>query len=181
MWHELLGSETDFFNSLIGADEALATTVRERGCPCGGRLDRADYPRKVRGVPLVWDEAFSRRISFCCAVRGCRKRRTPPSVRFWGRRIYAAAMVIAVSAGWLPRAEVARRTARRWRWFFRRVFVESRFWRAVRARFVPPVEETKLPGSLLERFAGDRAAALRRTLQFLAPATTESARVMMDG
>ena len=85
MWHELLGGESPFFSYLIESDEKLAADTRQRGCPCGGRIDRADYPRKPRGVPAEWDEAFSRRYSFCCAKEGCRRRSTPPSLRFFGR------------------------------------------------------------------------------------------------
>jgi hypothetical protein len=80
MWHTLLDDESAFFNLLIEieTDEKLATEVKSAGCPCGGRLDRADYPRKPRGLPPEWEETFSSRISFCCAREGCRRRITPP-------------------------------------------------------------------------------------------------------
>lgn len=177
MWHELVGDESIFFSSLIQGDERLAAAVRNRGCPCGGRLDRADYPRKPRGVPAAWDEAFSWRISFCCAREGCRKRCTPPSVRFFGRRVYVAAVIFVVCGLWATarRAKVPRNTARRWRRFFSTVLVGSRFWQAARGRLMPPIESTSVVASLLSRFGGDRATALGDALRFVCPITSASA------
>ena len=181
MWHELVGDESAFFSSLINCDERLAAAARQRGCPCGGRLDRSDYPRKPRGVPAAWDDAFSHRISFCCAREGCRKRCTPPSVRYFGRRVYVAAVILAVCGLWTTarRAEVPRNTARRWRRYFCTAFFESRFWQAARGRLMPPVESTSVVASLLSRFGSDRATALRDALRFVCPVTSASARRVM--
>ncbi|MFH1269216.1 MAG: hypothetical protein ABIK89_26095 [Planctomycetota bacterium] len=53
---------------------------------CSGPLHQANYPRKPRGEESdarpVW------RLSFCCGVEGCRKRTTPRSLRFFGRKVY---------------------------------------------------------------------------------------------
>ena len=49
--------------------------------------------RKPRGGP-PWEVRFS----FCCAKEGCRRRHTPGSVRFLGRRVYAGLIVVLVSA-----------------------------------------------------------------------------------
>ena len=38
------------------------------------------------------------RLSFCCGREGCRRRVLPPSVLFWGRRVYWAAVVLVVTA-----------------------------------------------------------------------------------
>ena len=66
-------------------DWDLAEQAHQQGCLfCRGKLHRADYDRKPRGGP-EWDY----RYSFCCAQEGCRRRRTPESVRFMGRRVYA--------------------------------------------------------------------------------------------
>lgn len=180
MWHELVGDESAFFASLIENDEKLATAVRQRGCPCGGRLDRADYPRKPRGVPEEWDSAFSRRISFCCAERGCRKRSTPASLRFFGRRVYVAAVILVVCGRWATarRAKVPRNTGRRWRHFFA-TLTNSTFWQAARARLMPPIESTSLVASLLSRF-GDGTTALQGALEFLCPLSTQSAPEVMS-
>jgi hypothetical protein len=72
-------------------DDDLAARVREGGCPrCGGRLDVADYPRKPRGGSIELGDDYDVRRSFCCAVEGCRRRRTPPSVRFSAARCTSA-------------------------------------------------------------------------------------------
>ncbi len=180
MWHELVGDENTFFASLIRCDEELATKVRRQGCPCGGRLDRADYPRKPRGVPAAWDEAFSSRISFCCAQEGCRKRSTPPSLRFFGRRVYVAAIILVVCGRWVTarQAGVPKDTARRWRGFFSGAFLTSPFWRRAQGRLIPPIE-SNLVTELLQRFGQDRVTMLRRALLFLSPCTTELSPAVM--
>ena len=84
--------------SFSQSTEDLAETTRKQGCPCGGRLHSANYPRKPRGTPRHLPEAYRLRLSFCCDRDGCRKRVTPPSVRFLGRKVYLAAIVILISA-----------------------------------------------------------------------------------
>jgi hypothetical protein len=180
MWHKLVVAET-FLAGLIDWDEKQAAGVQARGCPCGGRLDRADYPRKVRGVPAEWDDAFSRRISLCCARDGCRRRRTPASIRFFGRRVYLGAVILGMSAGLVCGSLAPSRTVRRWAGFFRGDFVRAAFWQDARARFMPPVVESALPGSLLERFGTASASALHQALSFLAPITTTSSPNVMVG
>jgi len=149
-------------------------------------LHRAPFPRKPRGGPAVLPAAYDRRHSFCCAVDGCRKRWTPASVRFLGRKVYLGAVVVLATAlrhGLTPtRAASLRewlgvdaRTLGRWRQWWRDIFAESPWWTAMRGRFVPPVPPAALPGALLERFAGDRWEPLVALLRFLAPTTTGSA------
>ena len=182
MWHTL-DSPDKFIAGLVVADEQLAKHERQQGCDCGGCLHRADYPRKPRGVPEKWEDEFSWRFSFCCAEQDCRRRRTPPSVRFFGRHLYVATVVVACSAERTTpeQADVPRRTARRWSEFFRRKLVRSLFWQNARARLIPPVNEAELPASLLARFDGENATKLRLTLEFLAPLTTRSSGGVMDG
>jgi hypothetical protein len=50
VWHALL-RDTRFFALLTRLDQDLAEQTRTQGCPCGGRLHRAHYPRKPRGGP----------------------------------------------------------------------------------------------------------------------------------
>lgn len=97
MYTKLLG-DVRLFDLLGQIDEDLAWQVRERGCRCGGRLHRACYPRKPRGGPGGLSAQYEQRLSYCCAEDGCRKRRTPPSVRFLGRKVYLGAVVVLVSA-----------------------------------------------------------------------------------
>jgi hypothetical protein len=180
-------ADARLFELLARIDTDLAETARQAGCrACGEVLHRAPFPRKPRGGPAALPAEYDRRHSFCCAVDGCRKRRTPPSVRFLGRRIYLGAVVVLATAlrhGPTPtRAAslrellgVDRRTLGRWRQWWRDTFAASPWWMAMCGRFVPPVSTAALPGSLLERFAGDRWEPLVALLRFVAPTTTEVA------
>jgi hypothetical protein len=183
-------SEARFYEFLERIDMDLAEATRQEGCGCAGVLHRASYPRKPRGGPRDLGLGYDRRLSFCCARHGCRRRQTPPSVRFLGRKVYLGAVVVLVSAmrhGPTP-ARVARleelvgasrRTLARWRGWWLEEFATSRFWRAAAGRFGTPVKVAQLPLSLLERFAGDERVRLVAALRFLAPITSGSARGAM--
>jgi hypothetical protein len=67
---------------LLAVDQDLAEETRKKAHPCGGRLHSAHYLRKPRGTPVQIPEQECLRISFCFDRDGCRKRVTPPSVRF---------------------------------------------------------------------------------------------------
>ena len=183
MYQSLLGNEK-IGEFLLRCDRDLAEEVRKGGCPrCSGRLHQANYPRKPRGEDSDFRPVV--RLSFCCGVVGCRKRATPRSLRFLGRKVYLGlAVVIAgvmgqgasgLRVGQLQkRIGVSRRTLRRWRRWWTTLFVESQFWRAARGRFQTPISAADLPRDLLDRFpgnAGDRVIAL---LRFLSPLTTSS-------
>lgn len=168
-------------------DRELAEETRAGSCRfCGGRLDSARYPRKVRGVPEELDQVFSSRYSFCCAREGCRRRTTPPSFRFLGRRVFAAAVVVLLTAllhGVTPaRAArlrelvgVSRRTLERWRWWWRQELVQTGFWKAARGRLRGAIREDRLPLSLLEAFgAASAPERMVDLLGFLLPLTTAS-------
>ena len=177
-------ADVQLYGMLLRCDEDLARTTQAARCGwCGGRLDRADYPRKPRGAPPGLGAEHALRLSFCCATEGCRRRTSPPSVRFLGRRVYVGAAVVAITAlaEGSPRAELralrtwlelSARTLSRWRRWWREVFAESAFWRAARGRLDTPVVATALPGALLQRFAGDLQARLVAALRFLGPITT---------
>ncbi len=94
-----LRAEGKFWKALVRTDEQVAEKVREKGCQhCGGRLHRADYPRKPRGELGEAEGAFCRRHRFCCSQ--CRRRATPPSVRFLGRKVYVGQLVVAACLCW---------------------------------------------------------------------------------
>jgi len=182
LWQTLL-RDSSFFLALLLFDRDLAERYRAVGCSCGGRLHRAAYVRQPRGEPFGLPEGFYVRESFCCSREGCRRRMTPPSLRFLGRRVYLGAVVVVVTAMvhgiTEKRAAVMRelvgvseRTLRRWRQWWRESFVRTEFWRATRARFVPPVAEQRLPTSLLERLgkAGEPEGLLA-VLGMLSPLT----------
>ena len=145
-------SSRKFLARLMLWDRQIAEGVQRRGCPrCGGRLDVANYPRKPRGLPEGLGPEWRMRLSFCCAVDGCRKRMTPPSVRFFGRWLYVA--VVAVFAGLLASASkpsqscgwsasrrrlgLCRRTWSRWLRWWREEFLRTPAGRELQARFLP--------------------------------------------
>lgn len=163
---------------LTKIDGELARQAQTQGCGCGGTLHRANFPRKVRGL-----EVEAKRDSFCCAKEGCRRRTTPASVRFLGRRVYAGFIVVlltalrhGITAGRLRVLQehlgVDGRTLARWRRWWTGQFVASEPWRTARGRFVPPPDESTLPGSLWERFCAARASPLLAVLRFLRPWST---------
>jgi hypothetical protein len=170
---------------LLKFDEDLAAETKRARCPvCGGRLDDGRYARKPRVSPAVkLPAAYDQRFSYSCATRTCRKRRTPPSTRFFGRRVYLGAVVVLATAmqqgttrwraGQLRELlGVSLQTLARWRAWWAEAFTESAFWKAARAAFSPPVAVTAVPSSLLERFAGAAHEQLAALLRFLAPLST---------
>ncbi len=171
---------------LLKFDADLAETARASGCSCGGALHSARYPRKPWGWMVAQPEGYDRRDSFCCAEDGCRKRTTPASVRFLGRKVYLGAVVALVTAlrhgANARRASelrqaigASRRTLARWRTWWREIFTATPFWRAARAQWVPAVPEIGLPASLLQRFVdGEAWMRLFRLLDFIKPVTTRS-------
>ena len=183
MWHQLPHGEK-FWSFLLSVDRDLAETARQHGCACGGRLHCADYPRSPRGCPDELPEAYRKRLSFCCNRDGCRKRVTPPSVRFLGRKVYLSAVVILIAAmrhGATPRRvrELSRligadrRTIDRWETFWREQFPQTSFWKVARGAIVLHVEALTLPRSLIDAFL--HTASLengwRNLLMFLSPIT----------
>jgi hypothetical protein len=165
-------------------DADLAARTHAAGCPeCGGRLDVANYPRKPRGVDGLGAD-YDVRASFCCAVDGCRRRRTPPSVRFLGRKVYLGAVVVLAAA--LARGPskasvtklsallgITRRTLARWCRWWSTTFATSRFWASLRGRFLPEVEVGAMPASVLARITaiGDEPEVIA-LLRLLSPITT---------
>jgi hypothetical protein len=194
MLHDLrLGEE--FFAMLAGFDAEIAGRVAAAGCPhCGGPLYQANYERKPRGAGIAAaGEAFTLRHSLCCGREGCRRRATPPSLRFLGRRVYLEAVVLLASA-MVQVADALRsaraltrvpgRTLRRWGTWWRSTFPQGSLWTALRARFrPPPPDEAVLPTSLLVRLGADLddgglppalGDICQLAARLIAPATTRS-------
>jgi hypothetical protein len=89
-------------------------------------------------------------------------------VRFLGRKVYLAAVIIVVSAmrhGPTPRRvrELSarfgadERTIARWQVFWRELFPQTHFWKVARARLEPVVKIVSLPYSLVDAFLHPRA------------------------
>jgi len=184
LYAELLG-DTTLYEILQRIDEDLAAQARSAGCTCGGRLHSAVYRRKPRGGPAGLGAGYENRLSYCCAREGCRRRTTPPSVRFLGRKVYLGAVVVLVSAlrqGPNPTRVrvlhelfgVGERTLRRWRQWWQKSFAEGSFWRAARGRFMPALTPGELPGAMTERFGAQTTDGLCRLLRFLSPISTGS-------
>lgn len=181
MCHTLL-HDPKLYALLLIIDEEHAATVQAVGCDCGGVLHSAKYPRKPRGGPAALRQTYNSRLSFCCDQ--CRRRRTPMSVRYLGRRVYLATVVVLASAmragvtgrraGQLSALlNVPLRTLERWRCWWLTSFIQTSFWRGACGRFMPPVPVVTLPAGLLSRFVGnDLASQLTQLLQFLAPLNT---------
>ena len=180
MYQSLL-EDASLSGLLIRIDKDLAAREQEGRCRwCGGALHRADYPRRPRG-PFSVGTRHVRRISFCCAREGCRRRATPASVVFLGRKVYPGAMVVLLAAlrsGPTPKRAakieevwgVSVRTLSRWRKWWLESFVRSPFWRAVRARFSGRIREEELPFFLVEAFhVNDGVGRLVDLLHWLSP------------
>jgi hypothetical protein len=183
-------ADAKFHEQLLVFDRDLAASARAteharegaRCWLCGGALHSASYDRKPRGCPAGLGQEYAERFSFCCAVDGCRKRTTPESLRFLGRKVYLATVVTLISAmllGTTP-ARLARlsmvpgidrRTLARWRAWWRSTFSDGPFAAVAKAALVPPLDIAGVPMSLLDRFAGGVVQKLIALLRFLGPLT----------
>jgi hypothetical protein len=174
----------EFFRLLEELDEGVARRVAAERCPaCAGPLHRGNYVRKPRGALLApAGDASVVRYSLCCGREGCRKRATPPSLRFLGRRVYLGVVVIVASvvAHALGVTEASRRvtgvpsrTTRRWLGWWRGPFILTEVFVAVRARLVG-VATGELPASIVDRLQGPMRDRMRAMLGLLAPLTTGS-------
>jgi hypothetical protein len=181
-----LGGE--FFELLVRTDQAVTQRVAAEGCPhCQGPLHRSDYARKPRGALIAPSgEALVRRFSLCCGREGCRKRATPPSVLFLGRRVYLGVVVIVASMVALalrPAPEIRRRTgvpARttgRWLGWWQGPFLETETFFTICARLIG-VDVERVPESIVVQLGGSWTERVRSMLGWLSPLTTGA---MPDG
>lgn len=181
---EKLSKDELLFKLLGEMDLDAAQQAEEEGCThCAEKkLHCGDYPRKPRGGLREW----TRRYSFNCSREGCRKRKTPASVRFLGRRVYVGVVVVLVSAMMhgvkAKRVERLRqelgmdeRTLKRWRRWWQDRFVPGGFWKGARAQFMPAVNETVVPLSLVDAFGARERNGMIKLLGFLAPITVPGA------
>lgn len=167
-------------------DRELAESDRQAGCICGGVLHVANFPRKCQVVLAGILGVLRLRFSFCCAA--CRSRRTPPSVRFLGRRRYGGILVLLLCAArsWDPKhqvremsqrlgVEVSESTLARWASWWRNEVPRTPWWQVVRSRFAVPLPGKNLAAELVDRFQALASEDnLLRLLEFLGPLTTAS-------
>ena len=191
MCHHLL-TDSRLWTFLTDIDRDLAERARAGGCiSCGSAVHCAHYPRKPRGADDL-PEGYDLRFSFCCSADRCRRRVTPPSVRFLNSKVYLGVLVILVTAmrqGATPTGfkelhrlfGVSRRTLARWQVWWREIFAKGAFWKAARSRFSPPLRDEALPFALLMAFgAGSGLERLLLLLKFLLPITARQTVAMQD-
>src|SRR5262249_37626671 len=126
--------------------------------------------------------AVARRGSLCCGREGCRKRATPPAVRFLGRRGYLGAGGVLARIGALPppsaaairrQTGVPARTTRRWLGWWQGPFLDTEVFVTICARLIG-VEVGQVPASIVDRLAGTGTQRVQTMLEWLAPLTTGS-------
>jgi hypothetical protein len=132
----------EFYFTLEKFDKLSAEELHSKCCPyCGGKLDRANYRRKARGID---HDAFVTRFSLCCREEGCRRRVKPESIRFLGSFIYGSVFILLLSYllngetyrfnNICRRFKVSRRTLKRWQEFWLKVFPQTHFWKVQKGR-----------------------------------------------
>jgi hypothetical protein len=183
MSHKFLFN-TIFHSLLIKIDQEFATEAYQKGCLyCGSQLHQANYPRSPIGMPLQFRDYYDERLSFCCD--SCRKRTTPKSVRFFGRRWFPAPLFILISVltvGINERrlAQVKRHldivmseaTWKRWRRWWRESFMATLFWQQNQGLVATSLESNALfPRALLRLFKGILEEKISLLLRFLSPLT----------
>lgn len=176
---------SEFFAGMSAFDREIADRVAAEPCTrCGGKLHKADYPRKPReGAFAPVPETWQRRFSFCCGAEGCRKRATPPSVRFMARRVYLGFVVTITSMIYLKggssatsarEMSVPRRTLGRWQEWWTKQFIALQVFVDLRARCVG-IDVARIPESVVEQLPGTVSERLFSFLQALLPLTSSSA------
>lgn len=146
----LLSADDAFFQSLRAFDFELFQVAKSKPCAlCAGPLDTSHFPRKPRGA----GEQELRRFSLCCRTEGCRHRVTPPSLRFLGRKIYSAWVVILAvefcrDLG-LGR-QISRQTIARWKAFWSARLADTHpFMRWARGLLPPGTPTSSFPSACL--------------------------------
>jgi len=181
LYQELL-EDASLPSILLKIDQDLAAQARSGGCrACGATVHSATFPRKVRGGPWKLGEEHDRRLSFCCSREGCRRRLTPPSVRFVDRHIYLS--IVVVLAGLLlqgptpqrithlsSKLGVSRRTLVRWHKWWQERLPRTRTWRLLRGRLPELEPDEALPAAVIDRLRHDTLSArVIALMRWLAP------------
>ena len=178
---------TLFIKELYQEDLAEAEHVKAAGCPhCGGVLHCGNYQRKPRGIEgevlrllrLDW------RISFCCGNEECRKRTTPKSVRFLGRKVYLGVSIVVAGILRGEGVKVAKicaildnvksETLRCWNLWWSGPVQSSNWWNVVKAQIMPPLEGKHFVWALFSRLltrADGVKTAIQKLLTFISPIT----------
>ena len=174
----------------MAIDRELAEVTHQNGCACGGKLHQSNYPRSPFGLPAEFRPIYDERLSFCCG--DCRKRVTPPSVRFFGRRWYPApllllicALTVSINDSRIAQIKrhfgitVSESTWKRWRRWWRDAFVETHFWKQARGA-IPQNNNRVAPMArrMLSAFQGLIDKKIILLLRFLSPITAGDLRAV---
>lgn len=176
---QLFLSDVKFYELLFLVDKDLAEKARSKKCLfCGHTVHQANYFRKPRGGPEIPEDDFNLRFSFCCYL--CRKRLTPPSFRFLGRRIYLGAVFVLISAmlygASSKRLEKLKefcganlKTLERWRKYWVEIFPRNDLWRTFSPRVaIMKMKSASVVRQLFQIFRRTSLlGTLRRILGFL--------------
>ena len=176
--------DASFHLLLSKIDHEIIEKDKLQGCLfCGNKLHKANYPRSPAGLPSQFRHHYGERFSLCCNT--CRKRTTPSSVRFFGRRWFPAPLLMLISALMLGINErrllqvkrhfgitVSESTWKRWRRWWRESFQKTLFWQQAKG-LVPIVIETNKfsPRALLDLLQGFLQEKMCLLLRFLLPLT----------
>jgi len=176
---------------LVKIDNDFADDAIKAGCLyCGGQLHQADYPRTPHGLSEADVEHYQFRRSLCCGK--CRKRHTPPSVRFFGRRWYVASVFILINAlkgGWSYRRRVqiinyhfgvvmSKRTLQRWLRWWRKCLEVTDFWKQAKGQIHIDYLIGPFPRRLLSMYQMSWIDRFVLLLQFFAPLTAGAFRAV---
>ena len=164
-----LASSATLYEALHRIDLDLAEQTKAAGCPwCGDPLDYGRWSRQPRGCDLP--DALKIRHGLCCRREGCRRRTTPPSTLFQGRRVYWSAVILVSVLVRQRRLEgrsaralrlrfgVTHRTLLRWIGWFETAQARTRGWRTLRGLVPASVSDRELPSSLLAALEGKHGA-----------------------
>lgn len=166
--------DTCFFETLLEADRELAGRARAAGCPyCGGRLDVSNYGRKPRGLAIEWEGYCCKRLSFCCRL--CRRRVTPVSVRFLGRKVYWA--LVLISEKFRSFLNISKKTLRRWKVFWGTIFSLKHVFMKIVRGLLPSIEKACCPEFVVSHYEDlthNYEKAVFKSLQFFSPLSTKT-------
>jgi len=181
MYHSLL-TDARFHNSLFDLDRLIAEQVRQACCPkCQGKLNQANFPRKPRGVPKETHPNYHIRFSLCCSTDGCRKRFTPPSMRFLSQKVYSSVVILLLflfkadtdeskieKINTLLGTTLSIETLRRWRQFWTKDVPHTDTWKRLA---LSNTLAKNLPVSLLTFFQKTLEQQLIKSLTVILPLT----------
>jgi len=172
----------NLYNKLLQIDIELALDTQEKGCPyCGGVLHRANYPRVPKGLSGLFDISHVVRFSFCCSGDECRRRTTPPSVRFLGRKQYLGVMVLllctrrqlsqqSITGDLRACLKPHEKTVWRWLTWWRSIVPGTKFWTGVKGLFMPTLNVSELCDELVQVFSATHSSTgIQKLLRFISP------------